>query len=84
VAGSGGMGTVSCALRADGTCEKTITVKVVRRGLDGADAIRCFRRGRQALARFDHPNIARPLDGSVTEDDQPYFVMDYVEGLPIM
>jgi serine/threonine protein kinase len=38
---------------------------------------------RQILASLDHPNIARLFDGGVTEDGLPYFVMEYIEGLPI-
>ena len=45
--------------------------------------LRRFRNERQILAGFDHPNIARLLDGGTTEDGLPYFVMEYVEGLPI-
>src|SRR5262249_40051537 len=37
----------------------------------------------QILAHLDHPNIARLLDGGITEGGLPYFIMDYVEGLPI-
>ncbi len=42
-----------------------------------------FRYERQILATLDHPNIARLLDGGTTDDDLPYFVMEYVEGVPI-
>ena len=40
-----------------------------------------FRKERQILARLDHTNIARIIDGGATPDDLPYFVMDYVEAL---
>ena len=42
-----------------------------------------FRRERQLLARLEHPNIARLLDGGVTRRGAPYMVMEYVEGQPI-
>ena len=42
-----------------------------------------FVRERQILASLDHPHIARLLDGGTTEDGQPYFVMEYVDGEPI-
>ena len=45
--------------------------------------LRHFRNERQILASFDHPNIARLFDGGTTGDGLPYFVMEYVEGLPI-
>ena len=38
---------------------------------------------RQALALMDHPGIAKMLDGGVTEQGQPFFVMELVRGLPI-
>ena len=45
--------------------------------------MRRFRRERQLLARLDHPNIARLLDGGATDDGLPYIVMEYVDGAPI-
>ena len=38
---------------------------------------------RQALAVMDHPNIAKVLDGGLTETGRPFFVMEYVKGVPI-
>jgi non-specific serine/threonine protein kinase/serine/threonine-protein kinase len=32
---------------------------------------------------MDHPNIAKVLDGGATPDGRPYFVMEYVEGVPL-
>src|SRR5262249_42026674 len=43
-----------------------------------------FRRERQILAALDHPNIARLLDGGTTDDGRPYFVMEYIEGQPLL
>lgn len=80
--GHGGMGTVFLAVRADDQYQKRVALKVVR-GLDSAEVVARFRRERQILAALDHPNIARLLDGGVTEDGLPYFVMEHVEGLPI-
>ncbi len=81
--GRGGMGTVFLAERDDGQFEKRVALKVIKRGMD-TDAIRRrFRYERQILARLEHPNIARLLDGGVTEDGLPYFVMEYVRGEPI-
>jgi serine/threonine protein kinase/tetratricopeptide (TPR) repeat protein len=81
--GQGGMGTVYRAARADGTFEKQVAVKVIRRGLDTEDILLRFRHEREALASLDHPNIARLLDAGSTSDGLPYFVMEYVEGIPI-
>ena len=38
---------------------------------------------RNALARLNHPHIARLLDAGASEDGLPYFVMEYVDGRPI-
>ncbi len=83
VIGAGGMGSVFAASRADGQYEKTVAVKLIKRGFESDDALRRFLRERQLLANLDHPNIARLLDGGVTDDGQPYLVMEYVEGVPI-
>jgi hypothetical protein len=81
--GRGGMGAVYLAERADEQFEKQVAIKIVRRGMDNEELRRRFRRERQILARLDHPNIARLLDGGVSEDGLPYFVMEYVEGVAI-
>jgi serine/threonine protein kinase/TolB-like protein len=81
--GQGGMGTVYLAVRADEAYRKEVAVKALKRGMDTAAIIRSFRTERQILATLDHPNIARLLDGGTTTDGRPYFVMDYVEGLPL-
>jgi serine/threonine-protein kinase len=51
--------------------------------MDTEEIVARFRRECQILARLEHPNIARLLDGGVHEDGRPYFVMEHVEGLPI-
>jgi tetratricopeptide (TPR) repeat protein/tRNA A-37 threonylcarbamoyl transferase component Bud32 len=81
--GSGGMGAVYLARRADRQFEHQVALKLIKRGMDTEAMLRRFRNERQILAGFDHPNIARLLDGDTTEDGLPYFVMEYVEGLPI-
>ena len=81
--GRGGMSRVYLAARADQAFEKQVAIKVVERGLDSADVTQRFQSERQILARLDHPNITRILDGGTTEDGLPYLVMDYVEGDPI-
>src|SRR5438270_5336808 len=81
--GRGGMGTVYLAERADQQYEKQVAIKLIKRGMDTDSVLRHFRNERQILASFDHPNIARLFDGGTTGDGLPYFVMEYVEGLPI-
>lgn len=81
--GAGGMGTVYLAVRADDEYERTVALKILKRGLDTDEIVRRFRNERQILAGLDHPHIARMLDGGTTPDGLPYFVMDHVEGRPI-
>ncbi|HHP7239259.1 protein kinase domain-containing protein [Longibacter sp.] len=78
--GRGGMGTVYLAERDDGTYEQRVALKVVRYRLAGEDLLIRFLNERQILARLQHPNIARLLDGGVTDDGLPYFAMEYVNG----
>ncbi|MEO5821406.1 MAG: serine/threonine-protein kinase, partial [Vicinamibacteraceae bacterium] len=81
--GSGGMGTVYRAVRADAAFDKQVAIKVIKRGMDTDDTLRRFQDERQTLARLDHPNIARLIDGGSTGDGRPFLVMEYVEGLAI-
>ena len=81
--GRGGMGAVYLAERADDQYHKLVAIKVVARGLDTDAIVRRFRRERQILADLDHPNIARLLEGGATSDGLPYFVMEYIDGVPI-
>jgi eukaryotic-like serine/threonine-protein kinase len=81
--GRGGMGMVYLAERADQQYKKRAAIKLIKRGMDTDSVLRHFRNERQILANFDHPNIARLLDGGATENGLPYFVMEYVEGVPI-
>jgi eukaryotic-like serine/threonine-protein kinase len=81
--GRGGMGEVYLARRADEEFEKRIALKIVRRGVSESEMIARFRQERQILARLEHPNIVRLLDGGTTPEGIPYLAMDYVEGMPI-
>ena len=79
--GSGGMGTVYLAERSDGSFARHVAVKLLSPAF--SDASDWFQRERELLARLDHPNIARLLDGGTTPEGWPYLVMEYVEGVPI-
>ena len=81
--GRGGMGRVYLAERADGQFEQRVAIKVLKRGLDTDELLRRFLRERQILARLEHPNIARLLDGGATADGRPYIAMELIEGVPI-
>ena len=81
--GHGGMGTVYLATRADESFDKKVAIKLIKRGMDTSSVLKRFVMERQILARLEHPNIALLLDGGTTMDGLPYFVMEYVEGLPV-
>ena len=81
--GVGGMGAVFEAVRADDQYRKRVAIKMLRRGVSGEQAILRFRQERQILATLDHPNITALLDGGVTDDGQPFLVMEYVDGAPL-
>ena len=79
----GGMGVVYLAVRDDGVYRQTVAIKVLRHGLGSAGLVARFRAERQILARLEHPNIARLLDGGTTGDGRPFLVMEHVVGQPI-
>jgi serine/threonine protein kinase len=81
--GHGGMGVVYLAERADQQYQKRVAIKVIRRHLEADSMLRRFRSEQQILANLDHPNIAKLLDAGTTEDRLSYFIMDYIEGLPM-
>ncbi|MBL8333468.1 MAG: serine/threonine protein kinase, partial [Rubrivivax sp.] len=81
--GSGGMGEVYEAERADGAFEGRAAVKLLKRGLDSAAVLQRFARERSALARLNHPHIARLFDAGLSDDGLPFFVMEFVDGRPI-
>ena len=81
--GEGGMGIVYLAERIDGQFEQQVAIKLAKQGLHGEEARRRFLQERQILARLEHPAIARLLDGGVTDEGTPYFVMERVDGQPV-
>jgi serine/threonine-protein kinase len=81
--GHGGMGDVFLAtLEGDGF-ERSVALKLIRRGLDTERVLERFRQERRILAGLRHPNIAGLLDGGATADGRPFFVMEFVDGEPI-
>jgi eukaryotic-like serine/threonine-protein kinase len=82
-AGHGGMGTVFLAERDDPELRQRVALKLVRGAVAARPLVRRFLEERRILASLDHPNIARLLDGGVTDDGVPWFAMEYVEGIPI-
>jgi serine/threonine protein kinase len=81
--GEGGMGAVYRAVRADGLYDKQVAIKLIRSGLSTDFFVVRFKNERRILAGLEHPNIARLLDGGVTEEGLPYVVLEFVAGVPI-
>jgi serine/threonine protein kinase len=62
---------------------RKVAIKVIKPGMGSRDVLARFAVERRALALMKHPNIAAVLDAATTQDGQPYFVMELVNGLPI-
>ena len=77
------MGSVYLGERDDAQFTKQVAIKLLKRGMDTDAMLSRFRQERQILANLEHPFIARMLDGGATDSGLPYFVMEYVDGVPI-
>lgn len=78
--GAGGMGAVFLAERDDGEFSQKVALKIVRQTVAEKEIINRFKRERQILANLNHPNIAKLLDGGVSDAGEPFLVMEFVEG----
>ena len=81
--GEGGMGVVYLGERTDGAYEQQVAVKVLKRGMDTHAILRRFLQERRILARLSHPHIVRLVDGGMSADGRPFYVMEFVDGVPI-
>jgi non-specific serine/threonine protein kinase/serine/threonine-protein kinase len=80
--GEGGMGEVWLAEQLE-PVRRRVALKVIKAGMETREVVARFESERQALALMDHPAIAKVYDGGTTPDGRPYFVMEYVAGIPI-
>ena len=80
--GEGGFGHVYLAEQ-EHPVRRRVAIKIIKLGMDTRTVIARFEAERQALAMMDHPNVAKVLDAGATEQGRPYFVMEYVPGIPI-
>ena len=80
--GEGGMGIVYLAEQGK-PIKRQVALKIIKPGMDSKQVIARFEAERQTLALLDHPNIAHIYNAGSTSSGRPYFVMEYVEGLPI-
>lgn len=81
--GEGGMGVVWLGERTDGAYEQQVAVKIIKRGMDSAAILRRFVQERRILARLRHAHVVRLLDGGITVDGRPFYVMELVHGRPL-
>jgi eukaryotic-like serine/threonine-protein kinase len=80
--GEGGMGSVWMAEQLE-PVKRKVAIKLIKEGMDSKRILSRFDAERQVLALMDHPHIAKVLDGGLTEDRRPYFVMELVKGIPL-
>jgi serine/threonine protein kinase/gas vesicle protein len=80
--GEGGMGEVWVAKQTE-PVKRKVALKLIKAGMDSRAVLQRFDQERQALALMDHPNIAKVLDGGLTPDRRPFFVMELVNGLQL-
>jgi serine/threonine protein kinase/tetratricopeptide (TPR) repeat protein len=78
----GGFGTVWVAEQ-ERPIRRRVALKVIKPGMDSRDVIARFEAERQALARMDHPNIAKVFDAGTTPHGRPFIVMEFVDGVPL-
>jgi len=81
--GEGGMGTIWMAEQRE-PVKRRVALKIIKLGMDTKQVIARFEAERQALALMDHPHIAKVLDAGATDTGRPYFVMEYIKGIPIL
>ena len=80
--GEGGMGQVWLAEQT-APLQRLVAIKLIRAGVSDHVLLERFESERQALARMNHPAIAKVYDAGTTPEGTPYFVMEYVPGIPI-
>jgi eukaryotic-like serine/threonine-protein kinase len=80
--GTGGMGEVWRAEQTE-PFRRTVALKLIKAGMDTKAVVARFESERQALALMEHSHIAKVFDAGATPEGRPYFVMEYVSGVPI-
>ena len=81
--GEGGMGTVWLAERSDGRFDRKVAIKFLRFSLGSQSSAGRFRREGRILGQLSHPHIAELIDAGVSASEQPYIVLEHIEGKPI-
>lgn len=81
--GAGGMGAVYLTEKPNSDVKQSFALKLIKRGMDSEAILKRFARERRILGTLKHANIAGMIDGGISDDGRPYFVMEYVEGVPL-
>lgn len=81
--GSGGMGSVWLATRAESDFGQNVALKCIKPGMDSEAVLRSFQRERELLVRLQHPGIAHLIDGGIDERGRPWYAMRHVEGVTL-
>jgi len=80
--GEGGMAEVWLAEQTT-PVRRQVAIKLIKPGMDTRRVLSRFEAERQALALMVHPAIAKVYDGGSTAEGRPFFVMEYVAGVPL-
>lgn len=81
--GAGGMGAVYLAERVNSDFKQKVALKIIKRGMDSEAILKRFARERKILSTLKHPNIAQLIDGGISSEGLPFFVMEFVDGIPL-
>jgi serine/threonine-protein kinase len=81
VLGQGGMGVVYLAQRTD--LGNFVAIKILRDSWGSPECRGRFAAEQRMLAKLNHPSIARLYDANTLPDGTPWFVMEYVDGVPL-
>jgi tetratricopeptide (TPR) repeat protein len=82
VLGEGGSATVYLAEQLS-PLRRTVALKILRHPAGRADAIARFNAECHAVARMQHPGIAALFDAGRTPQGFPFFVLEYIPGVPV-
>ncbi|MBP6005091.1 MAG: serine/threonine protein kinase [Pyrinomonadaceae bacterium] len=81
--GTGGMGAVFLTRRLHSDFTQKVALKLIKRGMDSEAILKRFATERRILSTLKHPNIAALVDGGISSEGLPFFVMEYVDGMPL-
>jgi len=81
--GRGGMSTVFMAQRVDGQFNRKVAIKFLHGLFPGKSTAERMKAEQNILAQLDHEHICKLLDAGITANGRPYFIMEYIDGVPI-